>query len=144
MNKSHAQHRILIISYALETFSDGIFCTDLLSRSTNSFLLVIFRPITWLSSLKKTEEAMKKWTKLMVATMITFIPILGVCNVDAKESDCQKKESSSVELLITLPSEFNTPDGAALDSNGNIILSIPNFNNDPHQPVYTCCLLSWS
>jgi len=73
---------------------------------------------------------MKKWTKLMVATMITFIPILGVCNVDAKESDCQKKESSSVELLITLPSEFNTPDGAALDSNGNIILSIPNFNND--------------
>ncbi|MDM8553969.1 hypothetical protein QUF75_04490 [Desulfococcaceae bacterium HSG7] len=39
-------------------------------------------------------------------------------------------ETQKAKLLITLPTEYNTPDGAALDNNGNIILSIPNFSND--------------
>lgn len=42
----------------------------------------------------------------------------------------QKSENGKVSLLITLPTEYNTPDGAAIDIYGNIILSIPNFNND--------------
>lgn len=32
-------------------------------------------------------------------------------------------------ILLTLPEDCNTPDGCTLDSKGNIILSIPNFNN---------------
>ena len=39
-------------------------------------------------------------------------------------------ETNKAKLLITLPTEYNTPDGAALDIDGNIILSIPNFNNN--------------
>lgn len=32
-------------------------------------------------------------------------------------------------LLVTLPADCNTPDGCTLDATGNVILSIPNFNN---------------
>ncbi len=35
-----------------------------------------------------------------------------------------------VKLLTNLPVEYNTPDGAAIDRHGNIILSIPNFSNE--------------
>jgi sugar lactone lactonase YvrE len=35
----------------------------------------------------------------------------------------------SPQLLIRLPEDVNTPDGATLDAKGNIILSVPNFNN---------------
>jgi sugar lactone lactonase YvrE len=38
-------------------------------------------------------------------------------------------EKNAARLLIRLPTSCNTPDGAALDAEGNIILSIPNFNN---------------
>jgi len=38
-------------------------------------------------------------------------------------------ETKAAELLIQLPAAYNTPDGAALDINGDIILSIPNFSN---------------
>ncbi len=34
------------------------------------------------------------------------------------------------KLLTNLPTDYNTPDGAAIDKNGNIILSIPNFSNE--------------
>ena len=73
---------------------------------------------------------MKKLTMVMLATMMSFIPILTVFNADAKGVDCPTKEACSAKLFITLPTEYNTPDGAALDRDGNIILSIPNFNND--------------
>lgn len=33
-------------------------------------------------------------------------------------------------ILVTLPEDYNTPDGAALGDDGSVILSIPNFNND--------------
>jgi hypothetical protein len=42
----------------------------------------------------------------------------------------QKHEKHAARLLIHLPASCNTPGGAALDAAGNIILSIPNFNND--------------
>lgn len=38
-------------------------------------------------------------------------------------------ETKGPKLLMRLPSEVNTPDGAALAPNGDIILSVPNFNN---------------
>ena len=38
--------------------------------------------------------------------------------------------SGAVRLLLQLPDELNTPDGAAMSPQGDIILSIPNFNND--------------
>ncbi len=38
-------------------------------------------------------------------------------------------EESAARLFLRLPNDHNTPDGAALDARGNIILSMPNFNN---------------
>ncbi len=73
---------------------------------------------------------MKKLIMVMLATMMSLIPILAVFNANAKRVDCPTKEVRSAQLFITLPAEYNTPDGAALDRDGNIILSIPNFNND--------------
>lgn len=35
----------------------------------------------------------------------------------------------TARLLLRLPDSINTPDGATLDSQGNVILSAPNFNN---------------
>ncbi len=37
--------------------------------------------------------------------------------------------TGSARLLLRLPDSINTPDGAALAPNGDIILSVPNFNN---------------
>ncbi len=59
---------------------------------------------------------------LLVVIVLAFS---GCAKTQAPESEYDK-----AKLLITLPAEYNTPDGAALDINGNIILSIPNFNND--------------
>jgi len=42
----------------------------------------------------------------------------------------KKYEKPAARLLIRLPKSCNTPGGATLDAEGNIILSIPNFNND--------------
>jgi len=39
-------------------------------------------------------------------------------------------ETKVSQLLMRLPSGVNTPDGAALAPNGDIILSVPNFNNE--------------
>ena len=49
---------------------------------------------------------------------------------------CLQKECDNTapktraKLFMQLPDNINTPDGATLDLNGNIILSVPNFNND--------------
>ncbi len=42
----------------------------------------------------------------------------------------KKHDKHAPRLLIRLPTSCNTPGGATLDAEGNIILSIPNFNND--------------
>ena len=42
----------------------------------------------------------------------------------------KKYEKHAARLLIRLPNSCNTPSGATLDAEGNIILSIPNFNSD--------------
>jgi len=48
------------------------------------------------------------------------------CEGEAQTCGCG---GAKPKLLVTLPSDCNTPDGCCLDAQGNIILSIPNFNN---------------
>ena len=52
--------------------------------------------------------------------------VLATCITGCKEGP---KQSAKPKLLVTLPDNANTPDGCTLDAAGNIILSIPNFNN---------------
>jgi ketosteroid isomerase-like protein len=54
--------------------------------------------------------------------------ILSLTGFASTQKDVHEK--SAARLLLILPAEYNTPDGAALSKDGNIILSIPNFNND--------------
>ena len=62
-------------------------------------------------------------------TSFLLIVIVSACSGGATAKE-QESEYDKAKLFITLPTEYNTPDGAALDINGNIILSVPNFNND--------------
>ncbi len=43
---------------------------------------------------------------------------------------CSQTDSIKPKILVTLSDKYNTPDGCTLASNGDIILSVPNFNND--------------
>ncbi|MDH3356225.1 MAG: SMP-30/gluconolactonase/LRE family protein [Desulfobacteraceae bacterium] len=57
--------------------------------------------------------------------MAAFFLLAAGCALIPKN----KHEKHAARLLIRLPTSCNTPDGATLDADGNIILSIPNFNN---------------
>ncbi|MCP4373991.1 MAG: hypothetical protein GY797_38690 [Deltaproteobacteria bacterium] len=70
---------------------------------------------------------MKK-IKVIFIMLIVFTLVFTGCTMKTKPS--LKQISSRIQLIMELPTEYNTPDGAALDNEGNIILSIPNFNND--------------
>ena len=59
------------------------------------------------------------------ASLITVIYLAAGCAATPKIMH----EKHTVRLLVRLPASCNTPDGATLDAAGNIILSIPNFNN---------------
>ena len=63
-----------------------------------------------------------KFASLMAA----FFLLAAGCASTPKK----KHEKHAPRLLIRLPTSCNTPGGATLDAEGNIILSIPNFNND--------------
>ncbi len=73
---------------------------------------------------------MKKLTMPTLITIVSLILFLNVYNAGATGSNCESEKPQSAQLLLILPTAYNTPDGATLDPNGNIILSIPNFNND--------------
>ncbi|MFV9691482.1 MAG: hypothetical protein ACNY01_11035, partial [Desulfobacteria bacterium] len=64
--------------------------------------------------------------KITSLLLVVFILAFSGCAT----TRTQESEYDKAKLFITLPTEYNTPDGAGLDINGNIILSIPNFNND--------------
>lgn len=70
---------------------------------------------------------MKKIKSILLILAVTMFVSTG-CTVKAKQS--AKQDTHRIKLLMELPTEYNTPDGAALDNMGNVILSIPNFNND--------------
>ncbi|MEE8622194.1 MAG: SMP-30/gluconolactonase/LRE family protein [Syntrophobacteria bacterium] len=62
---------------------------------------------------------------VVICIVTAFFAISG-CDTKGKVAT----EGSAARLLIVLPAkEINTPDGATLDAEGNIILSVPNFNN---------------
>lgn len=72
----------------------------------------------------------------MLVVLVTVVA--GCCkkadDTNAKCSCAQQEQACGCgaikpQLLVTLPSDCNTPDGCCLDAQGNIILSIPNFNN---------------
>jgi ketosteroid isomerase-like protein len=56
---------------------------------------------------------------------VVVVAVLGLALISEAMA-----EPKAAELLIRLPTAFNTPDGAAMALDGNIILSVPNFNND--------------
>ena len=57
---------------------------------------------------------------------LIFAVAIGLCTCCAAIED----RPGEPRLLIELPDAFNTPDGADLDSDGNVVLSVPNFSND--------------
>jgi len=63
-----------------------------------------------------------KFASLMAAF---FLLAAGCASTPKKKHD-----KHAPRLLIRLPTSCNTPGGSTLDAEGNIILSIPNFNND--------------
>jgi sugar lactone lactonase YvrE len=69
-----------------------------------------------------------KWYKIakFVSIAATIFLLVGCASTPKKERDIR----ITPRLLIRLPLSCNTPDGATLDAEGNIILSIPNFNNE--------------
>jgi len=72
---------------------------------------------------------MKKITAKTIFVAIGLLSLTFIVNGCAK---CVTAEDqvTGARLLLELPGDANTPDGAALDANGDIILSIPNFSND--------------
>ncbi|MBN1442797.1 MAG: hypothetical protein JXA90_08810 [Planctomycetes bacterium] len=61
---------------------------------------------------------------------ISLLVVLGVAT--ALASSCRKVEAPGAAkpaVLVTLPSHCHTPDGCTLTAGGDIILSVPNFNN---------------
>jgi hypothetical protein len=69
---------------------------------------------------------MKTHLVTVLMSALAFFTLLAG-HVNAEEMAVEK---SAAKLLMRLPNDHNTPDGATLDAQGNIILSIPNFNND--------------
>ncbi len=73
---------------------------------------------------------MEKPTMPTLITIVSLVLLLNIYNAGATGSNCESEKPQTAKLLLTLPTAYNTPDGATLDLNGNIILSIPNFSND--------------
>ena len=69
-----------------------------------------------------------KWYKIAKFASITatIFLLVGCASTPKKEREIR----ITPRLLIRLPLSCNTPDGATLDEEGNIILTISNFNND--------------
>ena len=69
-----------------------------------------------------------KWYKIAKFASITatIFLLVGCASTPKKEREIR----ITPRLLIRLPLSCNTPGGATLDEEGNIILTISNFNND--------------
>ncbi|UCF03199.1 MAG: SMP-30/gluconolactonase/LRE family protein [Deltaproteobacteria bacterium] len=66
-----------------------------------------------------------------LSVLTTICIITALFSISGCKSKVEKATvKRALRLLIVLPAdEINTPDGATLDAEGNIILSVPNFNN---------------
>lgn len=67
---------------------------------------------------------------------IVFVPVLlaGLAQTLGCSSTAESAQLSTPRLLVTLPRYCPTPDGMALDAEGNIIVACPNFA-DQTQPA---------
>ena len=73
--------------------------------------------------------------------LIAVVAALAIAGCGQKNETCKSKRqlkcpcsgaaktAAKPRLIVELPDNANTPDGCTLDAQGNIILSIPNFNN---------------
>jgi len=59
------------------------------------------------------------------------VALIGVCAC----SGTNGAGDDSGQRAIVLPEQYNTPDGMTRDGEGNIILSVPNFNDPSHPPM---------
>ncbi|KKK71560.1 hypothetical protein LCGC14_2912690, partial [marine sediment metagenome] len=69
----------------------------------------------------------------LVAVLFALIVSLGTTVTTYGQDEC--KPRSAPQLLLTLPEICPTPDGMVLDSQGNIILSCPNYFDPTHPAV---------
>jgi len=65
--------------------------------------------------------------KSLLAVLV-LISFFAGCGVEPEPSSSETS-SAKPKLIVVLPDKANTPDACTLDALGNIILSIPNFNN---------------
>jgi len=75
------------------------------------------------------------FTRLPALRLVALLTLMSGCTQPkddggGAEMPVTTESMGPVRLLLQLPDELNTPDGAAMSPAGNIILSIPNFNND--------------
>lgn len=67
-------------------------------------------------------------------------PAAGISKKEGRKKASNRKKKAALplknaELLVELPDSCNTPDGMALLPNGDIILSVPNFNDKKAPPL---------
>ena len=60
---------------------------------------------------------MKKTRFILLILAVSMFVFTG-CTKEAKQ------DTPRIKLLMELPTEYNTPDGAALDKEGNVILAV--------------------
>jgi hypothetical protein len=61
--------------------------------------------------------------------MVALALVLGAWGVSCKGGPPSFEKIAPPRLIVTLPDEFNTPDGCTVTDGGDVILSCPNFNN---------------
>lgn len=60
---------------------------------------------------------------------LVFITLMGCTNQPSLPNKKKEKQGVKPQLLMELPTKYNTPDGATMGTEGNIYISVPNFNN---------------
>lgn len=60
--------------------------------------------------------------------VLLLLFVISSCKGQQKDKAMREK-TNELQLLLKLPSKYNTPDGATLGNDGNIYVSVPNFNN---------------
>jgi len=73
---------------------------------------------------------MRRIAVVTMTVVMTFISVGGFqATGGERDGTALAAEKDALRLLLSLPDDCNTPDGATLDAKGNIILAVPNFNN---------------
>lgn len=76
---------------------------------------------------------MKKINLSLLAALL--LAIMAICMVGGCEPDAKAPADPKPTLFLSLPQTIDTPDAMTLDSEGNIILACPNFNNEDNVGV---------